>query len=213
MFLDKMCFEYNDDLYNINIVRKNNKNTYIRVKNNEIYITTNFLVSNSSINKLINDNRDAIIKMIERNNKKNDNSFKIFGKIYTIIYGSLIDKVEISDNVICARDIKMLNKYINSYVIETYQKHLDYWYNIFEEKIPVPNLKIRKMTSRWGVCNLKNKNITLNLDLLKYDIVCLDYVIVHELSHFIYPNHSSNFWQLVSKYCPNYKQIRKKLKS
>ena len=80
MFLDKMCFEYNDDLYNINIVRKNNKNTYIRVKNNEIYITTNFLVSNSSINKLINDNRDAIIKMIERNNKKNDNSFKIFGK-------------------------------------------------------------------------------------------------------------------------------------
>ena len=69
------------------------------------------------------------------------------------------------------------------------------------------------MTSRWGVCNLKNKNITLNLDLLKYDIVCLDYVIVHELSHFIYPNHSSNFWQLVSKYCPNYKEIRKKLKS
>ena len=208
-----MYFEYNNVLYNIKLIKKNNKNTYIRVRNNEIYITTNFLVSNNSIRKLITENRDAIIKMIERNNQRNDSSFKLFGESYTIIYSDSIDKIEISNKIICAKDIKMLNKYMSSYVKDTFQKHLDYWYNIFEEKIPTPNLKIRKMTTRWGVCNLKNKNVTLNLELLKYDIVCLDYVIVHELSHFIYPDHSSNFWKLVSKYCPKYKEIRKKLKS
>ena len=41
---------------------------------------------------------------------------------------------------------------------------------------------------------------------------CLDYVIVHELSHFIYPNHSRDFWSLVGKYYPNYKECRKMLK-
>ena len=69
------------------------------------------------------------------------------------------------------------------------------------------------MTSRWGVCNIKNKNITLNLELSKYKVECLEYVIIHELSHFIHPNHSPSFWSLVSKYCPKYKEIRKSLKN
>ena len=69
------------------------------------------------------------------------------------------------------------------------------------------------MTSRWGVCNLKNKNVTLNLELSKYNTEALDYVIVHELSHFIYPNHSKDFWSLVGKYYPDYKKIRKNLKN
>ena len=81
-----------------------------------------------------------------------------------------------------------------------------------EESIPKPNLKIRKMKTRWGVCNIENHNVTLNSELYRYDIECLDYVIVHELSHFIEANHSQDFWLQVSKYCPNYKEIRKKLK-
>lgn len=208
-----MKFQYNDSLYNISIVRKNNKNTYIRVKNNEIYVTTSYFSTDKSIYKLINENRDAIIKMIDKSNKKEDNSFKIFGKRYIIVYGENFKEVEISDNIICANDDKMLNKYMSKYINNVYGERLDYWYNRFEEKIPVPNLKIRKMSSRWGVCNLRNKNVTLNLELFKYDIKCLDYVIVHELSHFIFPNHSKDFWNLVGKYYPNYKEVRKILKS
>ena len=68
------------------------------------------------------------------------------------------------------------------------------------------------MKTRWGVCYRKSKTITLNTRLLEYDISCLDYVIIHELSHFIHPNHSKEFWKLVSKYCNNYKDMRKKLK-
>jgi len=207
-----MEFIYNNINYKVNIIRKNNKNTYIRVKNNEIYVTTNYFSTDKSIYKLINDNKEAVIKMIIKCDKKKDDSFKLFGKSYTLIYSESIKDVEISDNVICAKEEKKLNKYLSKYIMDIYDEHLKYWYNIFEEDIPVPNLKIRKMTSRWGVCNLRNKNVTLNLELSKYDIRCLDYVIVHELSHFIYPNHSKDFWNLVSKYCPNYKEIRKSLK-
>ena len=207
-----MEIEIGNNIYNIDIIKKNNRNTYVRVKNGKIVVTTNYLTSKNSIIKLIRDNEDSIIKMIDKDSKRIDKSekFYYFGKRYDIVYG--FSDIDIIDDKIYVKDKKSLDKYINSKILVIYQDRLDYWYNIFEEVIPIPNLKIRKMTSRWGVCNIKNHNVTLNYNLSKYDICCLDYVIVHELSHFIHPNHSSDFWSLVGKYYPKYKSVRKMLK-
>ncbi len=203
---------FNKKEYPIEIIRKDNKNTYLRVKDNKIIITTNYLVTNKRLSKLIHDNTAFIDRMLERSQKKeNDNEFRLFGKTYNIIYG--FTETEIEENKIYCKDIKALNKYLIAYITDIYAKRLAYWYKLFEEDIPTPNLKIRKMTSRWGVCNLKNKNITLNLELSKYEMEALDYVIVHELSHFIYPDHSKKFWSLVAKYYPEYKDIRKRLRN
>ena len=49
-------------------------------------------------------------------------------------------------------------------------------------------------------------------ELLKKDVTLIDYVIIHELSHIIHFNHSKSFWNLVGKYCKNYKEIRKEMK-
>ena len=68
------------------------------------------------------------------------------------------------------------------------------------------------MKTRWGVCNRKNLSITINSELIKLDIEKIDYVIIHELAHFIHFNHSINFWNIVAKYCSNYKAIRKSMK-
>ena len=198
--------------YDIDIIKKNNRNTYVRVKDGKIVVTTNYLTSKNSIIKLINDNKDSIVKMINKDSKKKDKNenFYYFGKKYDVIYG--FNDIDISDDKIYVYDKKCLDKYINKNIYDIYLERLNYWYNVFEEDIPVPNLKIRKMTSRWGVCNIKNHNVTLNYQLSKYDICCLDYVIVHELSHFIHPNHSRDFWNLVGKYYPRYKECRKMLK-
>ncbi len=203
---------FNGTEYPIEIIRKNNKNTYIRVKDNKVVVTTNYLVSNKKIEELINNNKDFINKALTKNKEKNeDTSFKLFGNTYDIIYG--FPDTQIDGNKIYTKDEKTLDKYLANHIYNIYLDRLNYWYNIFEEKIPSPNLKIRKMTSRWGVCNLKNKNVTLNLELSKYDTSALDYVIVHELSHFIYPNHSKDFWTLVGKYYPKYKEVRKYLRT
>ena len=93
-----------------------------------------------------------------------------------------------------------------------FEERLFFWYETFEENIPTPKLKIRNMKTRWGVCNIKDNSVTLNSKLMEYDITKLDYVIIHELSHFKHFNHSKEFWTLVSKYCPNYKQVRKALR-
>lgn len=198
--------------YPIEIIRKNNKNTYLRVKDGKIIVTTNYLTSLTTINKLIKNNTAFIDKALNKNNqKKEDDSFKLFGNSYDIIYG--FNDTEIDNNKIYTKDNKSLNKYLSKYIYNIYEERINYYYSLFEENIPIPNLKIRKMTSRWGVCNIKNHNVTLNLELSKYNIECLNYVIVHELSHFIHPNHSKDFWLLVGKYYPNYKDIRKYLRN
>lgn len=201
-----------DKIYDVEIVRKSNRNTYIRVKNGKIVVTTNYLMSKNSIIKLINDNKSSILRMIKHDNKKQDknDNFYYFGKKYDVIYG--FKDIEFSDNKIYAPNKSKLDKYLLEEIRKIYQERLDYWYRIFEEKIPVPILKIRKMTSRWGVCNIRSHNVTLNYELSKYDLTCLDYVIVHELSHFIYHDHQKAFWNLVGKYYPRYKEARKRLK-
>ena len=207
-----MEIELNGNRYEIEIIKKNNRNTYVRVKNGKIVVTTNYFTSKNSIIKLIKDNEDSILRMMNKDSKRMEKSenFYYFGRVYDVIYG--FNDVDITDDKIYVKDKKSLDKYINKNISLIYEDRLNYWYNLFEEKIPVPNLKIRKMTSRWGVCNIKNHNVTLNYNLSKYDICCLDYVIVHELSHFIHPNHSADFWNLVCKYYPRYKDVRKMLK-
>ena len=95
---------------------------------------------------------------------------------------------------------------------QLFKERLDYNYHLFEEEIPYPILKIRTMKTRWCVFNKRDNSVTLNSNLLRETIDKLDYVIIHELSHFVYFDHSKNFWKLVSKYCPEYKTIRQEMK-
>ena len=76
----------------------------------------------------------------------------------------------------------------------------------------VPNkITIKKIKYAWGSCSSK-KNITINLELIKYSEQAIRYVILHEFCHIKYMNHSKDFWNLVEKYMPNYKQVKKEFK-
>ena len=73
------------------------------------------------------------------------------------------------------------------------------------------NIRIRDISYAWGSCSA-NKNITISLKLIKYSKKAIKYVILHELCHLKYMNHSKNFWNLVEKYMPDYKEIKKEFK-
>lgn len=76
----------------------------------------------------------------------------------------------------------------------------------------VPNkITIKKIKYAWGSCSSK-KNITINLELIKYSEQAIRYVILHEFCHIKYMNHSKDFWNLVEKYMPDYKQVKKEFK-
>lgn len=209
-----MKFLIDDKEYEVVIQKKNNKNTYIRVKEDlKIYVTTSYFASKLYIYNLLEQNKEYLKKVLTKQEIKNENtSFKYLGKKYDVIICNIVNKVELDENKIYTPSEKELDKYIKKNTLELFKERLDYNYNLFLENIPYPKLKIRTMKTRWGVCNKRNNSVTLNSKLIEYNIEALDYVIIHELSHFVHFNHSKEFWMLVSKYNPNYKQIKKYLK-
>ena len=210
-----MVYEIDGINYKVVIERKNNKNTYIRIKDDlSIYVTTNYFTSERDIIKLLNDNYNYLSKMIQRKKKhiEKDNAFYLFGKKYDIIIDSSVDKIYLSGNKIYVSDMNKFNKWLKKETLKLYKEHLDKIYNEFEENIPYPKLKIRDMKTRWGVNNKRDNSVTLNSKLITFDLSKLDYVIVHELAHFVHFDHSKAFWEVVSKYYPNYKEVRKEMK-
>jgi predicted metal-dependent hydrolase len=208
-----MQYKIDDYLCNVYIEKKNNKNTYIRVKEDlNIYVTTNYFTSEKQIIKLLDNNYNYLLKMLNNVKHRNEKKelFYYLGKKYDIIH--LDGNIELYDDKIYVKNEENLNKWYKNQIKKIFKERLDYNYNLFTENIPYPNLRIRKMKTRWGVCNKKTNTVTLNSELIKYDISKIDYVIIHELSHFLYFNHSHSFWNQVEKYCPNYKKIRKELK-
>ena len=209
-----MKYIIDNNEYEVVIIKKNNKNTYIRVKEDlKIYVTTSRFVTKTYIKMLLDNNIDSIKKMIEQQSKqiKKKEYFYFLGEKYEVFIDN-VDGIKFLDDAIFVESEKYLNKWLNKKIKELFQERLDYNYNRYNEKIPYPKLKIRTMKTRWGVCNIRDNSVTLNTKLIEYDIEKLDYVIIHELSHFIHFNHSKAFWNQVQKYTPNYKQIRKELK-
>lgn len=211
-----MNIEINNKNYEVIIEYKNNKNMYLRVKKDlKIYITAPKYIREKEIKNFINNNIDSVYKQLNtfENNKINQKNKLLFlGYSYDISY---IDKKEVifgSNKVFIGKSID-IDKWYKNEAKTIFKDRLDYCYNLFEENISYPNLKIRKMISKWGVCNISDRTITLNLELIKLDTKYLDYVIVHELCHLIYPNHSKYFWNLVSKYIDNYKKYRNEMKN
>ena len=210
-----MEYEIDGTIYNVEIVKKNNKNTYIRIKDDmTILVTTGYFTTQRQIKKLLDLNQNSVIKMLNKTKKhiEKNESFFYLGKRYDIIEVSTIDKVEVDNNFIYIPNQKKFNKWYKEELIRVFSERLNYNFNKFTEINTCPTLKIRNMKTRWGVYNRIKHNITLNSRLLEYEISEIDYVIIHELSHVIHFDHSKNFWYLVEKYCPYYKLSKKKLK-
>ncbi len=210
-----MYLDVNGNKYEVVIVKKDNKNTYIRVKEDlKIYVTTNKRVSNKYIEKLIADNYSNIVSMLDKVLRKKERNDKcmILGNEVDVVSFSLQSKPELYNSKFYVKDINKLDKYIKNYAFVVFEERLKVIYDMFTERIPYPKLKIRKMSTRWGVNNRRDNSITLNIELIRMNIKYLDYVIVHELSHFVHFDHSKAFWDVVSKYSPNYKEIRKEMR-
>ena len=75
----------------------------------------------------------------------------------------------------------------------------------------VNKITIRRMKTRWGSCNPKKAYINLNLELIKKDILGIEYVVLHELAHLTHYNHDKKFYGYVASYMPDWQSRKKRL--
>lgn len=211
-----MNIKINNKIYNVEIIYKNNKNMYLRIKDDlKIVVTAPLKISEKKIQKFVESNIDYISKVIIQKEEvlaKKQDKFQYLGKLYDICY---INERKIflgEEKALIGKNVNIDNWYKKN-AIEVFENYYNSCFQNFKEAKYKPLLKIRKMKGKWGVCNITNKTITLNLELIKLNQKYLIYVIYHELCHLKHPNHSKDFWTLVEKYVPNYKQIKKEMKN
>ncbi len=85
-------------------------------------------------------------------------------------------------------------------------------YPVFAEKgVAFPEIRFRKMVSQWGNCRPGRGVLTFNLRLLAAPPRCIEYVVIHEFTHFLHPDHSPAFYAAVAAELPDWKQLQKQL--
>ena len=218
-----------EDLH-ITIHRKNIKNMYLRVlpPHGKVVISTPLFLSDEDIVGFVKSRKEWILKkqeLILKNKIRTPLKYKsgekhfLWGKEYALQLISRNDLKRISidyDKSIIYLPVNPKSKR------ETREKQLNELYReelknaipqVLEKCVKIvgkrpSEIKVRNMKN-WGNCRYHDKKITLNLKLAKKDPICLEYVMIHELCHLIEFNHSKKFKELMDKYCPNWKEIKK----
>lgn len=93
-----------------------------------------------------------------------------------------------------------------------YQEVVEHLYPIIgKHGIEKPKVCVKKMSTLWGSCSRKNATVNLNYYLYKASAPCIEYVILHELIHFLYPHHNKDFYDVLTVHMPDWQERKKQL--
>src|SRR6266446_6022933 len=106
---------------------------------------------------------------------------------------------------------RILQRWYRDRLKEAVPPLLSKWQSIFG--LRVSDCRIRRMKTKWGTCNIKAQRIWINLELAKKPVQCLEYVIAHELTHFLQQRHNDRFVAILDRHAPRWRDHRSKLNS
>ncbi|WP_418179065.1 M48 family metallopeptidase [Aliarcobacter lanthieri] len=190
--------EINNTIVKVELENRNNiKHCYLRIlKQNLIQIKANRYFTLNDAKILVQNRKKWLEENLQKVKEKSlsEDEFLLFGK------KEKIDNFNIKNLDIFYKN--EIQKYIPS-LVEKYSNIMQ----LYPTKI-----SYRKNKRTWGSCNYKNE-LNFNILLMKYPLFIAEYIVVHELAHIKHKNHSKDFWNLVEKYSPNYKEIEKIFKT
>lgn len=184
---------------------------YLRIKDDKIVITCPKHTSKKTIENFILSNQDWIQKRIAKTAFTSDHSIiRILDEPYSINFIQDSKIMLTGNKIYTPNDQKTFDHFLKTYVSPYFQ---DRFYEITKElQIHGLNLKLAFYKSKWGSCTPAKRQICLNLNLAYASLECIDAIIYHELAHLYVLNHSQAFYDVLLKWCPNYKEIVKQLK-
>jgi predicted metal-dependent hydrolase len=77
--------------------------------------------------------------------------------------------------------------------------------------VRVAEWNVKRMRTRWGTCNIRARRIWLNLELTRYPVECLEYVVVHEMVHLLERYHNAHFRSLLDRCLPDWRERQRTL--
>lgn len=216
--------------------RKNVKNLNLRIKPDQsISISANNRVTDYMIEEFLVSKADYILKALDNYAEQqkyvpkpklyvDGECFRILGhELRLKVNNSLKNKV-VSDGIYIYLDVKDVDNY------KLKKRTMDKWikkqcqvilrevcesvYPKFQKYgIEFPELRFRNMVSRWGSCQPKRKVLTFNTALIEMPLSCIEYVIVHEFTHFLHSNHSKKYYQTLAMFMPDWKERKRLLEN
>ncbi len=209
--------------------RKNVKNLNLRVrKDGSVYVSANEAVSCEEIDDFVCSKAPYIIHAVEKFKEMaqykpqpkqyvSGETFNIQGRGLRLqVSQALKDSIsadgiyiylEVKDTNDFEKKKRIVNRFLDQQCKTAFTEILDELYPLFKKYgIERPSLRIRDMETRWGSCLVKKGIITLNKRLLEAPRNCIEYVVMHELCHFIHPNHSKQFYTFLSMLMPDWKE-------
>jgi len=231
--MEKYEIKHNNQNISFYLIRKKVKNINITIKpEGDVIISANSNVSIDAIESLVEQKAFWIMKKIKYFKESQSEikrqleyisgeSIRYLGKQYRlIVIKSDTEYIKFLKGYLYIyvkndKDKKVKEKLFNSWLKEktnvVYNEILDkVYYLVGKYGVPKPKIKIRVMKTRWGSSCLKDSTIVLNKNLIIAPKYCIEYVILHELIHFVYHNHNKQFYNLLSVLMPDW-EIRKKI--
>lgn len=111
--------------------------------------------------------------------------------------------------------ISTINISVEEYCLKIAKQTLEERVRLYEGIMNISKpykVKIKKMKTRYGTNSRRTHSLAFQTGIIHYSIDIIDSIVVHELAHFFVFNHSKAFYEIVYKYCPNYKLLQRKLK-
>ena len=209
MRIKEFTYEYNEVSYPVKVTYKRMRNTTYRFRNGEFLVSAPIIVGQKEIIRGLD---KFAAKLINYEIKKP----VPFGENYIYILGN---RYELNDSHILEAEGQFVINYKDH---DDLEKKLKKWFKPYitnrvrnYEKLMglLPyNVRIQKMSSRYGSNSKHTKSLNFATLLLHYDTAIIDSVIVHELAHEVVYNHSPSFYKVVYQYCPNYDLWHTKLR-
>ena len=209
-------------------------NVAISVVDGQVAISAPWYVSNKKINKVVLDRKNWILQKIaeyeEKNNAKKSllekKAIKVFGEDYNLkISYKLIrspelnieNKIIFSNLPVKYRNVdntKIVNTILEKFYFRIAEKEIEQVMekNRINLKVAPNDYKIQKMEDLLGRFLEDEKIILINPEIVKYNKDILEYVVLHEFCHLKYKTHGKNFYKIIEKYIPNYKEIENRIK-
>lgn len=212
-------YEKNGKVITYQVIKKRIKNTYFRVKEGMICVTTNHRTHHQLILSYIDLKFDQLYaKLLLSKTLEPDYEITLWNNTYQMTVQKGRFAYEIKDQMVLVSTQKTDFMEIKKAI---YKKELLKKLNTLNDKIehtiaskglrPLP-MKLKYLKSKFGSYHRKHHEITLNTFLARLDPVYLEYVIYHEYAHVLVFNHSKDFYNLLSEFMPNHRLYQKDLK-